>query len=294
MDYKVKLQNNNIDLNEILATINTLPEANNGITPTGTINITKNGTHDVTNYASAKVNVESSGGNYEIEDAIITGTITEYTNDRVENVGSYAIAGCISLTTVSFPVCKTIGTNAFYECTSLTTVSFPVCTSIGNSAFGYCTSLTTVSFPVCTSIGSSAFKNCTSLTTVNFPVCTSIVAYAFNGCTSLTSVSFPACTSIGSYVFSGCTSLTTVSFPACKTISNYAFTGCTRLISLYLTGSSLCVLGGSKVFTSTPIGGYSTVAGKYGYVYVPASLLTAYKAASYWSTIADRILAYDA
>lgn len=42
-----------------------------GITPTGTINISTNGTHDVTNYASANVSV-SSGNTYRVA----TGTIT--------------------------------------------------------------------------------------------------------------------------------------------------------------------------------------------------------------------------
>ena len=110
----------------------------------------------------------------ENEDAIVSGTITNYTNDRVTNIGQYAFHYCNSLTSVNFPVCTDIGKYAFYVCNNLTSVNFPVCTIIGYSAFYACNKLTSVNFPVCTNICGNAFAYCNSLTSVNFPVCTNI------------------------------------------------------------------------------------------------------------------------
>jgi hypothetical protein len=63
---------------------------------------------------------------------------------------------------------------------------------------------------------------------------------------------------------------------------------------LYLTGSSVCALAHSNAFSSTPIGGYSTSAGTYGSIYVPASLIDAYKTATNWTYFSSRFVAFDA
>ena len=142
-------------------------------------------------------------------------------------------------------------------------------------------------------IGDYVFQGCSSLTTVSFPACTSIGYYAFQGCSSLTTVSFPARTSIGDYAFQGCSSLTTVSFPACTRIGYSAFYQCYRLVSLYITASSVCYLVASSAFKSTPIAGFTSyTGGAYGSIFVPASLVDAYKSAARWSYFADRITAY--
>ena len=141
-------------------------------------------------------------------------------------------------------------------------------------------------------IGSNAFASCSSLTSASFPACTTIGTDAFNSCRSLTSVSFPACTSIDNGAFCYCSRLTSVSFPACTRIGNYAFRFCYHLISLSLGASSVCSLGGSSAFASTPIGGYSAKAGQYGSIFVPASLLASYKAATNWSYFSSRFVGY--
>lgn len=205
---------------------------------------------------------ESTGGSGDtnLEDSLINRTFTSYTNSRLTSIVSYAFYEHQSLTSVNFPNCTIIGNYAFHSCRNLTTVSFPKCTNIGSAAFQSCTNLTTISFPNCTTIGSSVFYDCTNLTTVSLN-----------------------CTSIENNAFYQCSNLTTVSFPKCTSIKLNAFHSCTKLSQIYLTGSSLCSLSHSAAFYGTSIGSNK------GSIFVPASLVASYKAATNWAFFSNRI-----
>lgn len=60
-----------------------------------------------------------SGGDSTMEDGLITTTITEYKNNRVATVGSYALSNLASLEKVTLPMAETLGTYAFANDTSL-------------------------------------------------------------------------------------------------------------------------------------------------------------------------------
>ena len=139
-----------------------------------------------------------------------------------------------------------------------------------------------VSLPNCTSVSMATFRDCYELTSVSLPMCEYIGSGAFYDCYSLSQVSLPVCSYIGNSAFYGC-SLQSLSLPVCSYIGNNAFDACYLLSIITIGYSSICRLTNDEVFYDTQITSST------GSIYVPASLVDAYKTANYWSYFKDRI-----
>ena len=134
----------------------------------------------------------------------------------------------------------------------------------------------------CSYLNESAFYGCSALKTVDMPMCSSIAPYAFLSCYSLQSVSLPVCGSINLSAFKYCSALQDISLPKCHHLMYGAFMYCISLktITIGTELSTVCYLDYSDVF-------YSCSALQS--IYVPLSLVNAYKSASYWSYYSDKI-----
>ena len=198
-------------------------------------------------------------------------------------IGADAFTNCYSLSQVSLPVCSYIGGAAFANCYNLSQVSLPICGYIGTSAFNSCSSLSQVSLPVCSYIGGGAFGYCSSLSQVNLPMCISVWPTAFEYCTSLTQVSLPICESIRVRAFEYCRALSQVNLPMCSDIASAVFRYCSSLSRITIGYSSVCSLYSTNVFDDTQISSST------GSIYVPASLVDAYKSAENWSVYSNII-----
>ena len=136
------------------------------------------------------------------------------------------------------------------------------------------------------SVGNYAFRYGKKLTIPELPdSVTSTGTYAFDGCSSLTWTKLPSnLKTVGQYSFNNCTGLTSLDISSAVNFNAYAFKGCTALTAVKLRSNTVCTFA-TKVFDSTPI-----VSGGNGYLFVPHSLMSSYKALANLSTVVDNIV----
>lgn len=176
-------------ITQIEEAVNNLPEAGGG---SGTLNITANGTYDVSAYGTAIVAVKSGGGDNIA--GLIDGTITSLVNSNVTRVKNYACYSCKSLTTVNLPNVISVAGNAFDDCSALVNVSIPKIQQIYGWAFRGCSSLVSITLPASlTALQKNAFGNCTKLTTVKIEASTppTLGVSVFQNCSALTQIIVP-------------------------------------------------------------------------------------------------------
>lgn len=183
---------------------NAISNIETGIEPIGTLDITENGTYDVTEYATANVNIANDTS--EIEKAIITRSITEYHNDTITSIGSCAFHSCSKLTTVSLPNATSLGLSSFNTCSSLVSIEVPKATSITTQTFYGCDALETLNLPSVKTTGTQGIRHCDKLTRVDFGAVTNIGAFTLDSCPLLETLivrTTSVCTLVNVSAFTG-------------------------------------------------------------------------------------------
>lgn len=127
-------------------------------------------------------------GDNGLADSIITRTITEYVNNDITKIGSYAFYSCTNLVRVE---CKNLtigGFATFNNCTSLTSVELPKLRNIDMQFLYNCTALLSLTLPSATSVGTQGLRSIPNCKTIDLPSCTSINAFGLESCNALTAL----------------------------------------------------------------------------------------------------------
>ncbi len=290
-------------------TVNAIPS--DYIIPSGSKNITTNGTHDVKNYENAVVNVE--GGvtptgtksltitrnattvtdvyNY-AEVSVTTNVPNSYTSlDEGKVVSSGAL---VSQTSQTVTENDTYDTTLIDELTvnvptggggvdtlaarcngTLTTYSSDAITTVANYAFTG-SGIQSLELPNCTEIGSNGLRGLTALTDLKIHNVTKLSTDALNGSSALTVLAIPKCTSMTTRSLNSNTNLHTLETGVLHSVIASA-----PIATLILRKSSVVELT-ATTYLKSDIWGSS---GTGGTLYVPSDLVSSYQSATNWSTI---------
>lgn len=245
----------------------------------------------------------------------MTGTIADYDGSSEPTSGKSLFAKLVDKTITKVAAedltgATKISASIFASCKTLISVMIPdSVTSIDDYAFQFCSSLTSITIPDSVkSIGNYTFNNCIKLTRITIPSSiTDVGAAVFRSCSSLINVTVEnGLELIQSYMFQACSSLTSITLPNSVTrIQDMAFYDCSSLTAITIGNRMLSI--SSRVFancsTSTELGGTYTILAttpptirsdtfqdsKINKIIVPVGTSAAYKAATNWSALADKI-----
>lgn len=273
------------------------------IIPSGEINISQNGTYDVTNEAIANVNIPekvlgtksiTSNGTYKAVDDNLDG----YSEVEV-NIGTTIDPRLKTLierpANVPFEIpndVTSIGKGAFYSCTFNKIVIPNSITKIGMTAFKDSQQLTECVLPdSITEIEQDTFIGCFNLTSNNFHIPANLKVIPRNfisECEKITgTINLPSSVTTLNTTCMDTTMIDTVKVNSIIGINAMAFNYCTKLVNFVIYANNgtddLCSMYNSNVFNGTPI------KNKTGYIYVPDDLVENYKVATNWSVYASQI-----
>lgn len=263
----------------------------NPSTGTKEISVTENGTitEDVTDFASVEIttNVAGSGG---IKD-YLEGTVTVIDDESVTELRDYALAGIYNDFTVHLPNVETVGLSAFATSYGLKNITLEKLVGGGGSIFKSCDDLASADLPEFVGDSSSTnsmFSGCSKLETVNLPKLERLEYSCFEGCSAIKKIKLPSL----KYLMYGAFGTNKYRFPEALRVFDVLLDDGTKPSSFQATevfnySENLMVV----IRTELGVASLNTspVANETLTFYVPDALVESYKTATNWSKYAEQI-----